>query len=100
MLASRQMGWYQNRGRRYRKSVLDTMAQSSSGLPAEHGIKLRVRRDGQAWYGWRRTPSGWVFAIGAASPPPNQQFYDGPTLPEGYPGSTSGWNDNPGSNWP
>jgi hypothetical protein len=99
MLSSRQMGWYRNRGGRYQMGVLDTIPQSNSGLPAKHGIKMRVRRDGQAWFGWRRTPSGWALAIGAAGPPPDQQFYDGPTPPKGYPGASPGWAALPGPNW-
>jgi len=100
-LAVRQMGWYRNRGGRYRREVLELMGHHHAleRLPAHHGIKMRVRRDGQAWYAWRRTPSGWVFAIGAHGPPPAQSHYDGPTLPKGYPGEWPGWKDVPGANW-
>ncbi len=50
----------------------------------------------------RRTVTGWVFAVGAAGPPPEQWFYDGPEPPSGYPGSDPGWGRSPfeqGPNW-
>lgn len=99
-LAVRQMGWYRNRGSRYRREVLELMSHHHAleRVPADHGIKMRVRRDGQAWSAWRRTPSGWVFAIGASEPPPAQSHYDGPTLPKGYPGEAPGWSELPGPN--
>lgn len=39
------------------------------GLPQETGITMSVAKDGQAWYAWRRTITGWCFAIGAAGSP-------------------------------
>jgi hypothetical protein len=63
----------------------------SSGLPKDHGIVMKVRRDGQAWYAWRRTVSGWVFAIGAVGAPPDEWLYDGSRPPVGYPSTRAGW---------
>lgn len=100
-LAVRQMGWYRNRGRRYGREVLSLMSghHALSGLPADHDIRIRIRRGGRSWYAWRWTPSGWVFAIGASGAPPTQSHYDGPALPKGYPGESPGWDDLPGPNW-
>lgn len=69
-----QMGWYRNRGGHYRDDLLKMIAGdfTRQGLPKESGITLRVSADGQAWYAWRRTVTGWCFAIGAAGPPPDQ----------------------------
>ena len=93
-LASCQMGWYRNRGGRYHREDLlsalgDTFARR--GLPKDHGIVVRVAKDGQAWYAWRRTVTGWCFAIGAAGPPPDQWEFDGPEKPNGFPGKASEW---------
>lgn len=56
------LGHYNNRGR-YRKDLMSGVLLDDftrQGLPDEHGITMRVRKDGQAWYAWRRTPSGHV----------------------------------------
>jgi hypothetical protein len=52
---------------------------------------MRVSKDGQKWFAWRRTISGWVFAIGAAGPPPDQWEYDGADPPAGFPGEGPAW---------
>ena len=93
-LASCQMGWYRNRGGRYhREDLLSALGDSLTrhGLPKDHGIVVRVAKGGQAWYAWRRTVTGWCFAIGAAGPPPDQWEFDGPEEPNGFPGKTSEW---------
>jgi hypothetical protein len=96
-LAGCHMGWYRNRGNRYRTDMLEIMSNdfSRQGLPQEHGITMRVRRDGKAWYAWRQTVTGWCFAVGAADPPPNQWEYDGPEPPSGFPGEDRAWGDGP-----
>lgn len=69
-LATCQMGWYRNRGGRYRQELLDILGDfTKQGLPAEHGIELHVAPDGQRWWAGRQTITGWYFAIGAAGPP-------------------------------
>lgn len=91
-LATCQMGWYRSRGEGYRPDLLEVLADFSSyGLAKEHGIVLSVRGDGQAWYAWRQTISGWVFAIGSATEPPDQWLYDGPDPPAGYPAADGDW---------
>jgi len=94
-----QMGWHRNRGGRYRDDLLKMIAGdfTRQGLPKESGIALRVSNDGQAWYAWRRTVTGWCFAIGAAGPPPDQWEYDGPEPPQGFPGQDRMWGDTPQS---
>ena len=95
-LATCQMGWYR-RGSRYRTDILDLLGDdfTNQGLPRESGIKLHVAQDGQSWYAWRQTVTGWYFAIAAAGPPPDQWEYDGPEPPTGYPGESSSWGDGP-----
>ena len=89
-----QMGWYNNnQTQRYRTDLLDFILKGSAGdrLPNPSGVHMRVSDDGQKWFAWRRTVSGWVFAIGAAGPPPDQWEYDGPDPPGGFPGEDPAW---------
>jgi hypothetical protein len=91
-IATCQMGWYRNDGR-YRSDLIDVLNDDFTyyGLTQPSGITLRVAGDGQAWYAWRRTVSAWVFALGAASEPPDQWEYDGPHPPDGFPGEDPAW---------
>ena len=94
-LATCQMGGHR-RGGRYRDDMLEIVGDFTRyGLPTEAGITLRVANDGQSWYAWRRTVTGWCFAIGAAGPPPRQWEYDGPDPPTGFPGRDSAWGNEP-----
>ena len=95
-VATCQMGWHRNGGR-YRRDLLRVLGDDFTrhGLPGESGITLHVARDGQSWYAWRRTVTGWCFAIGAATPPPDQWRYDGPEPPRGFPGKDPTWGDGP-----
>jgi len=94
-IATCQMGW----GRRetgYRADILDVVGDlTSHGVPGDGGIQVRVSPDGGSWYAWRRTVSGWVFAIGAAGPPPDEWQYDGPQPPLGFPGESPDWGSGP-----
>jgi hypothetical protein len=93
-LAVCQAGWYRREGERdaYRVDLMDVVNDFlSRGLPADHGITMRVRRDGRAWYAYRRTPSGYYFAIGASGPPPSQWYYNGSHPPRSYPRPSQGW---------
>jgi len=95
-LATCQMGWHRDGGR-YRRDLLKVLGDDFTrhGLPKESGITLHVAPDGQSWYAWRRTVTGWCFAIGAAGPPPNQWTYDGPEPPRGFPGQDLSWGAEP-----
>jgi len=101
-LATVQMGFYHN-DFRYNNRALDIANFSDEGLSADHGIQIVVRKDGQAWYAWRRTPSCWCLGIGAAAPPPDQWLGDGPQPPDGFPGRDTWWGSEPfgvdTSNW-
>ncbi|MFP5325997.1 MAG: hypothetical protein ACLGHT_00775 [Acidimicrobiia bacterium] len=106
-LGTCQMGWYRNRDAgRYREDLLDFVLDSyaTRGLPHPPEIQMRVSADGQKWFAWRRTASGWVFAIGAAGPPPDQWEYDGPEPPVDFPGDDPAWgaravDQTPNVNW-
>lgn len=95
---------YQHHGGRYQRDLanLVTMDWERHGLPEEHGITLKVSRSGQSWFAWRRTPSGWCFAIGAEGPSPEEWYFDGPEPPQGFPGHDQAWDghrDSPTLNW-
>lgn len=94
-----QMGWYRNQGGRYRPELLDIIGDlTSKGLPAEHGIQLAVRRDGQAWRAWRQTPGGYCFGVGGTRELLHQWRYDGPRPPAGFPSTKSpGWINTTGN---
>jgi hypothetical protein len=96
-LGTCQMGWYRNQGGHYRADLLRIVGDDFTrrGLPKEHGITVRVSDDGQAWYAWRRTVTGWCFAIGAAGPPPDHWEYDGPDPPRTFPGKGAEWGGGP-----
>jgi hypothetical protein len=84
-------GWYR-RDDRYRDDLLDKLGDfRRKGLPNPHGIVMHVSKDGQRWYAYRRTVSGWVFAIGAAGPPTDQWRSDRPEPPNEPPGDSKDW---------
>lgn len=95
-LATCQMGHYRRLGR-YPEDLLEIVERSSAfdKLPDDHGIKMDISDDGQSWWAWRRTVSGWYFAIGAAGPPPDQWRFDGPEPPSGPPGVDPAWGEEP-----
>jgi hypothetical protein len=87
-----QMGHFRRRGGSYNPDIMTVLSDlTRHGLPKDHGITIKVSADGKAWYGWRRTITGWVFAIGAAAGPPDEWLYDGPEPPTAFPGTGSDW---------
>jgi hypothetical protein len=93
-LGTYQGAWYWHHDRRYGPNLLDLFNDfTHEGLPIEHGISMKVRGDGQAWFASRRCVGGWCFAIGNAGPPLRDWRYDGPTPPRGYPSKNSTWLD-------
>jgi hypothetical protein len=104
-LADCMEGWYSNEDRgpkRYRADLLEVFGPDffkPYGLPEDHGVTIRVAKNGKAWYAWRRTVTGWCFAIGAAGPPPDRWEYDGPEPPERFPSKGRGWGDKANRNW-
>ena len=98
-VATCMIGQY-NRSSRFRREVLDIVAPfTRQGLPEQHGIHMRVDPSGRRWYAFRRTITGWVFAVGGNSQRDQWQF-DGSEPPTGYPSADSGWVQFAGSiNW-
>jgi len=87
-----------NTGGKFRKDLLSGVLLDNfnrQGLPKEHGIRMCVRKDGQAWYAWRRTPSGRVLGIGMANGRDNEWLYEGEEPPKGFPASHPSWGDRP-----
>lgn len=91
------LGHYSNRGK-FRKDLLTDVLLDDftrQGLPADHGVTMRVREDGQAWYAWRRTPSGQVLGIGQSNGRDDEWLYDAETPPTGFPGTDPSWGSGP-----
>ena len=97
-----QLGYYPNQGKRYfadLEAIIDGLSDRYD-LPYPNNIEMRISDDGQSWYAARQTITGHWFAIGAAGPPTDQWFYDGPTAPTCFP-NESGWDQwVPDSNSP
>lgn len=96
-LSTCQSGRHRNQGGQYQMGLLQLLSSDFTrrGLPDDHGVTMKVAKDGQSWYAWRRTVSGWCFAIGAAGPDSDGWEYDGPDPPQGFPGQHPGWGDGP-----
>ncbi len=90
------MGWWR-RENRYTEGLLDRIStpNDSHGLAPGAGYTEVVATGGATWYGWRRTITGWVFAIGATDSPPDQWLYDGADPPTGPPLKDPRWGDTP-----
>ena len=90
-VATCQMGHYRNLHRYRNDEVFAAIIQSTAedhGLPVPTDIQLRVSADGRRWYAERKTIAGHWFAIGAAGPPTDQWFYDGPRKPADFPNAS------------
>jgi hypothetical protein len=77
---------------RYRADLMDGVGDllTSTELP-DPEIAMTVRRNGRAWYAWRRTAGGWSLGIGAKGPPPDQWAYEREEPPRGFPKKPEGW---------
>ena len=95
-LATCHTGHYRKRNR-YDRNLLHLLGDTFTtwGIPKESGITMKVAKGGQRWFAYRRTVSGWCFAIGAAGPPPDRWEYDGPDPPSGFPGEDRCWGSRP-----
>ncbi len=81
------IGHYRKQGNRYFASlevIIDSLSDKYD-LPRPNNIEMHITSDGQSWYATRQTVTGYWFAIGAAGPPTDQWFYDGPTSPSDFP---------------
>ena len=96
------LGHYTKQGNRYfagLEAIIDGLSDTYD-LPHPNNIEMHISDDGQSWYAARQTIAGHWFAIGAAGPPTDQWFYDGPTAPTCFP-NESGWDQwVPDSNSP
>lgn len=75
------------------------------GLPVPHGVTMHVSEDGQTWWAWRRTITGWHLGIGATSHTSTWHYDDaeaptgGPdAVPDQWAEAHSGISSTP--NWP
>ena len=98
------LGQYPREGNRYfagLEVIIDDLSEQY-GLPHPNNIEMHISDDGQSWYAARQTITGHWFAIGAAGPPTDQWFYDGPTAPTNFP-DESEWDqwmpDSNSPNW-
>ena len=98
------LGHYPRQGNRYFAgvgAVIDGLSERYD-LPRPNNIEMHISEDGQSWYAARQTITGHWFAIGAAGPPTDQWFYDGPTAPDCFP-NESEWDqwvpDSNSPNW-
>jgi len=95
LLAMRQLGHHRNGGRYDPHLVAAHPADfSMDGIATVSDLTLIVAEDGRSWHAWRRTVTGWCFAIGASRPPNDQWKYDGAEPPQGAPESSPGWTDD------
>lgn len=94
-LSFNQTGWYRNHIKRYQGEAARVVPSvTRRGLSEDHGIQLRVRSDGQAWFAWRCTPGGYHFGVGGTVGGDAHWQYDGQQPPTCYPGkSHRGWRD-------
>jgi hypothetical protein len=76
---------------RYRVDLMTTVGGMLSKTFAETEIVMVVKKNGHAWYGWRRTVAGWVLGIGATAPPPDRWVYEKEDPPGGFPKKNEGW---------
>ena len=96
-LSTVQLGQHRNTGRFHRDVIngwrLSSKDFTQRGLPTDHGIESRVSDDGQQWWNWRKTVSGWVlgFALRADGGSFYEHMYAGPVPPESAPTSQETW---------
>lgn len=98
------VGHYSEPSNRYvalHQDIIDRLPEKY-GLPTPSNFEVHMTSDGQSWYAARGTITGHWFAIGAAGPPTDQWFYDGPTPPSDFP-TESEWDqwieDSHSPNW-
>lgn len=94
-LASFQMATYRNRGHYYEDPHIFLSDSEHYGLTGDLGVVAKVSKNKSAWYAWRQTVSGWVFAVGGSQDIDLQWRYDGLAPPSPYPGRVKGeWATN------
>lgn len=102
---SYQMGQHRNRlGHYFEDPLILVGGNEKYRLKTELDIEVKLSKNKQSWYAWRRTPSGWVFAVGGSKNIDIHWRYDGPEPPKSFPGRVKDeWSTEPGSgnasNW-
>ena len=87
-----QMGQHRNRLHHYNPDILAAIGRGGQfDLPDEHGVEMSVSPDGQRWYAWRRTISGWVLGAGGTKDIDERWVYEGPKPPRSYPNRSTEW---------
>lgn len=88
LLVNSSIGWWSRRSA-FRDDLIGAVYSenhfSKRGLPADHGLEMRVSPDGQCVWLWRPTISGWVLGIAVAAEDGNFREWlyagaGGPTL--------------------
>jgi len=85
-------------------SMEELMADVSARYLLEEPETVTVAEsDPVSWWAWRKSESGWVFAIGCpgGGEPLDLRYYDGPTVPDDglmspgwFPGDEGNWSDD------
>ena len=97
VVAACQSGQYRMQGGRYHPDLLKLIGDdfTRDGLPRDANITINVASDGREWYAWRRTITGWCFAIGGTAQSTDEWEFDGPEPPRGFPGRHTDWGQRP-----
>ena len=86
LLANSSIGWWSRSGA-FRSDLIGAVYTredfTKRGLPADHGLEMRVSVDGQCVWLWRSTISGWVLGIAVAAEGGNfrEWLYAGSGIP-------------------
>ena len=96
-LALAQSGYWNSHGRF--ASLMELVSDKGMSTLLMAPETTVVRASTGAWWGWSRSASGWVFAIGALGAQPlGWRYYDGPGVPEEGPLGTD-WRTSDSGNW-
>lgn len=97
LLGTAAMGWFRQQGG-FRADlvggVYDAADFGKRGLPADHGVRQRVRADGREVMYWRETASGWALGLALAVDGDGfeEHLYAGAGPPNGLPSEgAEGW---------
>lgn len=97
-----QRGMRVNRGKYFDQPLILLNDSKYYGLGENRDLAVAafVKKDKSAWYAWRRTVTGWVFAIGGAKDPNERWQYDGSEPPSTYPSANNPhWKKDESTNW-
>ncbi|MCC2313474.1 hypothetical protein [Cellulomonas xiejunii] len=92
-----QLGQHRNTGRFHPDLItgwrLTNADFTRRRLPEAHGVESRVTREGQQWWAWRTTVSGWVLGVGLEADGGRfvERMYAGSVPPPEGPGGLDRW---------